>query len=273
MKNPVPPVFYKYTPVEDWLPLMLNGSSLKFTTRKNFNDPFDSLSSTRFNYNADNAEEYIRNGFSGLKKFPTEAIEAMIKKLMTEKIQIDSDSHNEEYLDETGILSLASSWKNILLWSHYANQHKGICIGFDSEKDIFLGAQKVIYSSDFPIIIRPDDSDITMLEKTFLRKAECWKYEDEWRILKPKWNDEQKEDFSKRKNANDVNELFASCNGPGIYEFDKSTITDVTLGMNISAEDEKKVIAGIRTADIKINLFKASRNKGQYEVKRDKINI
>lgn len=273
MKKSIPSTFYKYTPVEEWLPSLLNGSSIKFTSRNNFNDPFDSLSTTYFNYNAKNAEQHIRNGLEGLNIFSSEEIEFMAKDIFEKKIQIDSDSSNEKYLDETGILSLASSWKNILLWSHYANQHKGICIGFDSEIDIFLAAQKVIYSSEFPIIMRPDDSPTVMLEKTFLRKSECWKYEDEWRVLKPKWSTEQKEDSINRNKNLKFSKLMTSSNGPGTYEFEKRSIIDVTLGMNISAEDEKKAIEGIKAANINIKLFKASRKKGEYEVKRDELSI
>ncbi|KAB8036631.1 DUF2971 domain-containing protein [Janthinobacterium aquaticum] len=273
MKNLVPPVFYKYTPVEDWLPLLLNGSSIKFTSRINFNDPFDSLSSTHLNYEAENVEKYIREGLEGLNILPPEEIESMVKKIIKNKQQVDSNSGDETYLDNTGILSLASSWENILLWSHYANQHKGICIGFDSEKDIFLAAQKVIYSSDFPIIIRPDDSPDVMLEKTFLRKSKCWEYEDEWRVLKPTWNKIKKEDLNRRKINPKVAKLMESSNGPGTYKFEKNTIIDITLGMNISIEDEEKVIAGIKASAISIKLFKASRKKGQYKVQRDELSI
>ena len=32
---------------------------------------------------------------------------------------------------KTGLLCFSGNWTNPLLWSHYANKHKGICLGFD----------------------------------------------------------------------------------------------------------------------------------------------
>src|SRR5438552_5198124 len=30
-----------------------------------------------------------------------------------------------------GVLCFSKNWKNPLLWSHYAEKHKGLCLGFD----------------------------------------------------------------------------------------------------------------------------------------------
>ncbi|MBL7103181.1 MAG: DUF2971 domain-containing protein [Bacteroidales bacterium] len=35
--------------------------------------------------------------------------------------------------DHYGILSLSAKWDNILIWGHYAEKHKGFCIGFNEE--------------------------------------------------------------------------------------------------------------------------------------------
>lgn len=273
INNPAPPVFYKYTPVESWLPSMLDGSSLKFTARKDFNDPFDSQSSTRVNYDDKNIEQHLRDGIRKLNSHTKNQIDLIVKNLIESKFQPYDISPIEKDLDNTGILSLASSWNNILLWSHYAMQHKGICVGFDSKKDVFMSAQEVSYRSEFPIIIRPGDSPSMMLEKTFLRKSLCWKYEEEWRVLKPKWTSKEKKDFFERNKSGQINRFMMSFDGPEIYKFDKRSIVDITLGMNISEEDERKVIAGIKAANIDIGVFKASREKEKYEVKREKINI
>jgi len=43
---------------------------------------------------------------------------------------------------ETGLLCFSGNWTSPLLWGHYADSHKGICIGFDLSKD---RAHKVHY--------------------------------------------------------------------------------------------------------------------------------
>src|ERR1700681_4254027 len=37
--------------------------------------------------------------------------------------------------DETGVLCFSRSWSNPVLWSHYADKHKGVCLGFDVKED------------------------------------------------------------------------------------------------------------------------------------------
>ena len=37
-------------------------------------------------------------------------------------------------LEKLGILSLASSNKNLLMWSHYASEHKGMCLEFNASR-------------------------------------------------------------------------------------------------------------------------------------------
>jgi hypothetical protein len=32
---------------------------------------------------------------------------------------------------DTGLLCFSESWDHLLMWSHYANKHQGICLGFD----------------------------------------------------------------------------------------------------------------------------------------------
>jgi len=34
-------------------------------------------------------------------------------------------------LEKYGVLCFSRSWNNVLMWSHYADRHKGICLGFD----------------------------------------------------------------------------------------------------------------------------------------------
>ena len=53
---------------------------------------------------------------------------------------VDKQSFNEEvkytfknYLNLTGIVSLSETSRNILMWSHYARHHKGMCIGLSKD--------------------------------------------------------------------------------------------------------------------------------------------
>ncbi len=41
-------------------------------------------------------------------------------------------------IEKLGILSLASSNNNLLMWSHYASEHKGMCLGFERNSNTAL---------------------------------------------------------------------------------------------------------------------------------------
>ena len=82
---------------------------------------------------------------------------------------------------EIGIICLSREWSHPLLWSHYADKHKGIAIGFDvPDGGIYL-----------PVKYRPErlqppqghmlsDAD---LDDLLLTKFTTWKYETEYRCF------------------------------------------------------------------------------------------
>ena len=91
-----------------------------------------------------------------------------------------------------GIFSLSKTYRDELLWSHYANSHKGFCIEYDL-KQLLTGQNAnhryfdVQYSNNIPTLdlsiisekVDPDASIKTMLGY----KSERWSYENELRII------------------------------------------------------------------------------------------
>jgi hypothetical protein len=88
---------------------------------------------------------------------------------------------------QLGVCSLSATPRNPLLWTHYARDHKGICVQFRLAADIdALPAIRVIYQDEYPVLRDLDRDDIlhrAMLP--FLRKSTDWEYEKEWRIVTP----------------------------------------------------------------------------------------
>jgi hypothetical protein len=41
----------------------------------------------------------------------------------------------DNFRAEQGLVSMSKKWENPLLWSHYADKHKGLCFGFDINDD------------------------------------------------------------------------------------------------------------------------------------------
>jgi tetratricopeptide (TPR) repeat protein len=103
--------------------------------------------------------------------------------------------YKEDYnylLDSIKVGCLTTKKDNTLMWSHYADNHRGICIEYDIgkiyEKDNLI-INKVNYN--MPIITNKSIADNEILEidninrliELFSLKSNEWKYEKEYRIL------------------------------------------------------------------------------------------
>ncbi len=78
-----------------------------------------------------------------------------------------------------GYLSLSKTEKNILMWSHYAQNHEGFAIGFDANHSYFdLGVTEVEYSDQRPYLNPLQSEQDASL---FYTKSTDWAYEQEIR--------------------------------------------------------------------------------------------
>lgn len=86
-----------------------------------------------------------------------------------------------------GVLALSEVNNNVLMWSHYSDEHKGLCLGFDRNDNNDLGAWEkcapVIYSEDLPKFEPLDLEDSATVTEVLTTKASFWSYEREWRII------------------------------------------------------------------------------------------
>ncbi|HEX9825480.1 MAG TPA: DUF2971 domain-containing protein, partial [Flavobacteriaceae bacterium] len=81
------------------------------------------------------------------------------------------------------ICSFSSNYKSHLMWSHYANGHRGIAIGFEIDKSKY-NIEEVAYNGLTSFNIFPQKFDD--LKSVFLNKLKEWSYEEEYRIIAEK---------------------------------------------------------------------------------------
>lgn len=107
--------------------------------------------------------------------------------LLTSAIEDEFRSHYER-----GIFCFSTKYSNPLLWSHYADKHQGICIGYTTNRTpkplprkIVYGGSRVIKTSMLhQAIVKNDAQASEDLDRDFLlRKSADWCYEDEWRLI------------------------------------------------------------------------------------------
>jgi hypothetical protein len=94
------------------------------------------------------------------------------------------DIYNK-HVTKTGVFSFAGDAKSILMWSHYAKDHTGLCIQFERAHDFktLSGALSVEYSPEYPEVNFIKDFSES-LSKGLLRKHTGWSYEQEHRIVR-----------------------------------------------------------------------------------------
>lgn len=113
----------------------------------------------------------------------------IILNMSIEKQQEVIEKRWSEIIEETNhyikVCSFSEINNSLLLWSHYANDHKGICIEYDivnepSEVRAFL--LPIIYSDTvYKVGLFEELTSLRKIGSTLI-KAKDWEYENEWRL-------------------------------------------------------------------------------------------
>ncbi|MCV5713982.1 DUF2971 domain-containing protein, partial [Escherichia coli] len=84
-----------------------------------------------------------------------------------------------------GILSLSKTNENVLLWSHYAENHTGVAIKLNIAKDpeFFITPQNIVYMKQYIPLNYLRDPKKSILD-TLSTKSMDWNYEEEIRVYK-----------------------------------------------------------------------------------------
>ena len=261
-------VIYKYRNWNDkYHKDVLLESKIYFAPPSSFNDPFDCKIPENF-YLIDSEDK--REAFANyyVNKHKSKLIQmgknpAKIKQNLKNRLRDNLQGEhlfNEQYENQEldrcyGVWSGSKRWDSILMWSHYGDNHKGYCIGFDEKKLIdskrFGRGGKVAYSRNFPIR-NPLDFSNDALKDSFVQmfvKAEEWSYEKEYRlsILNP--------DGLRNENR--------------IIELDIDFISEVVLGVCISDKSKAEIIEFCKAKNIR--LFQAKKIPFQFELERQVV--
>jgi hypothetical protein len=95
----------------------------------------------------------------------------------------------EQMRGRNGVVCFSECWNDVLMWSHYGDRHRGICLGFDipSGAERFGPVRYVDRRLPFPA---DDELNERFMRRLLFTKASQWKYEREWRAFVQLENDE-----------------------------------------------------------------------------------
>lgn len=227
-----------------------------FSAPKDFNDPFECKA--RFNYEATLEEKISRYAFQLWVSFgqignpKTYFPKARHELLHGKSGQIGHRKWAEEQMhsfqaDNLGILCLAEDADNILMWSHYAENHTGFCVRFNTTVDdkFFGAAKKVNYHTDYPILNWWKSRLLEIVDSMIYNKSHHWSYEKEWRIM----------GMSARSKSN----------------FRAKAIDSIILGCRTSDAHQKEIMDIVKSFPFRIKVYKASLKETQYELNLEEI--
>ena len=175
----VPRFLYKYRDVSSAIQF-LKDQSIYFSNFKEFNDPFESSANYIVDFTPQQYYDFfISTGFNII------SAKEVARQIASGKIDGKDVLRNatEEALSSIGYFCMTARPDNLLMWAHYADCHRGVCLKFDILEDLdsFLVPVPIEYNSEY---IDFDTLNSNIVE--LIRRKSCdWAYEQEYRIIKP----------------------------------------------------------------------------------------
>ncbi|WP_232474446.1 DUF2971 domain-containing protein [Brachyspira pilosicoli] len=183
-----------------------------------------------------------------------------------------NESSNQFYnylLERIKVACLTTHNDNTLMWSHYSDKHKGICIEYDisqlQNNNNFI-LKKIDYNLSMLLfdlkneILLDNNKSIKSIIDLFTVKSKEWEYEDEYRIL---FYDEE----NKNPNGTLINLPIKSiCFGIQTSREDKELIYNIVNSINEKRLDYNNDIIKLYQAELDDNeLFKINIKPYEYE--------
>jgi len=166
---------------------MIVRSRLRLNAPSSFNDPYE----FNVDISLDSTQEQRLNRFTQLvaeqaPSAPEGRRVQMVSDLMT-RPDAQHVKRCQESLDrirhQSGVLCFAGDPRSLLMWSHYGENHEGVCLQFERIRDFpVLGhAVHVAYQEQFPKANWIVDF-MKGVGEMLLTKHQGWKYEEECRV-------------------------------------------------------------------------------------------
>jgi hypothetical protein len=261
-------LFFRYQKIDDYTKDNLKKNVLYFNDPENFNDPFDcKIDITLEGTKEDWLNYLLRN------RRPSEINQLIKDKKIKRKknfyilnrTKINNEL-GEEFFEKSPhrVCCFSATKLNILMWSHYAENHEGICLCFRTHK---IGNGHFLTLDSIPHILFPVKYDkekpkiVNMLyEEQYIKlmdfiltKYSDWDYETEYRI--PILKDKFVQGYTKK--------------------FNKEDLEGVIFGLNAKPEKIKEIYEIINAhylqQDIKVNFYSTHKIQGEFAIEVKKI--
>jgi hypothetical protein len=125
---------------------------LKIAEFADMNDPFECLA-------VEMSNKHLRRGFTAVK---------------------------ENLEKKRGAVCFSRGYRNPVLWSHYADKHRGVCLGFNVKKELLgpISYDGKRLAAVLETLVGGDEAaKLEAVRRVLTTKYEDWRYEDEMRLF------------------------------------------------------------------------------------------
>lgn len=234
-----PFLYFKYREINNYSLDSLVRGTLYFAAPEELNDPFDCKL---------DIEKSILHAKTKLNSEQKRNLDRLLNYKKSHEVM-------QKSIGKIGVCSFSLDTKNVLMWSHYSNNHKGMTILYRfpeeylNDEDYFLGNSEVKYEND-PLtkwfINNAVKSEINSREYLFklaiiilTSKNPKWYYEKEARII--------------RKES-------------GIFSIKKEFIIQICFGLNTSQEDIELIREIVSHYNHKVTLCRVIRTESDFGI-------
>lgn len=267
------PMLYKFYPLETAQQLVfliraIQHGEIWAGAPSAFNDPYDCQPAVERDYTQDVVQRWAMQALKNMSSQPLSDQDARRRaahtaqayatgdKNLTQHMRQFEDSMLKMLREDWGVACFTTHYRNVLMWSHYATKHRGVCVEVPHSESVFSSSGttsllKVNYDDQRPKLavfseeFRTEDSRLEHAIAFFSSKAKSWEYEDEWRAIRPK--------------------------GPGLLDIPRNAVKAVTLGSLMDAELRAAVINAAKNADHPVAIYQARLSDTKYEIERDPV--
>lgn len=255
---------YKHFAFDEKLAVLgvFNNNQLLYSNPNAFNDPYDCL--CILDYDFSKVKRAHLEGMLGERitnKNFSERKDQYIRRLkeLPEIKEWGDQSRSEFY-----VTCFNNNPLNILMWSHYAQNHEGFMLEFKFKKIQNFYANlpmPVFYNEEFPILRYPfnlttedclknPNYGSELIIKRLLNKALVWEYEQEFRLP-------NKKDVLEKSNR-------------ALIEFKPELISSVVLGARTKSIHREKIKAAVdsfkKVNNVKVEIFQAHLAQKSYSL-------
>jgi len=238
-------IIYKYVSEETAVKI-LKSNSLYYSSPNSFNDPFDvSIELLDSNFNEKQIKDVLRGWNPNDSDIKEKVTQHYIKN--PKEFSILMRETFEKHKSESAITCFSKSPMKALMWSHYGDKHKGICLGFsfEDEEEKFIQAP-ISYENEIKALNYAEDTRLGVYKWLF-SKSHVWSYEEEIRRV--------------------------SNVGRGLVQFRKSELKEVYFGLKFN----RKKISNFNKYLLKIHSYKVDKlavlemDKKTFDLKEKEI--